>query len=76
MKVEQLLEGAASSGKLPVYTSVQVENAIKMLNARCKDALWMLHENRPIYRGDDRSVSEQVATTGFATAEQFHVIDL
>lgn len=45
-----LLEAAVS--KTPQYVKVDAEKAIALLNAHCKNALWMLEENAPIYRGD------------------------
>lgn len=39
--------------KEPKYVNVSVEKAIELLNTKCKNALWMLHENKPLYRGDE-----------------------
>lgn len=45
-----LLEAAVD--KRPSYEKLEVDAGIKFLNTHCKNALWMLQENRPIYRGD------------------------
>lgn len=42
----------AADGDKPSYSSMDVETAINFLNAKCRDSLWMLKSNRPIYRGD------------------------
>jgi hypothetical protein len=42
----------AAAGKNPMYVDVDVEKAVALLNAHCKNALWMLKENKPIWRGD------------------------
>ena len=53
-----------------VADAQSVEDAIAMLNAHCKDALWMLDENRPIYRGETGDVvMGKVKKTGFATVD-------
>lgn len=52
-------------GKKPTYTHLQVEEAISLLNEHCKNALWMLEKNLPIYRGD----SQVNLKTGFATVD-------
>lgn len=38
--------------KEPQYVNVSVEKAVELLNAKCKNALWMLQEDKPLYRGD------------------------
>lgn len=35
-----------------------VEQAIAILNRHCKNALWMLHENTPIWRGHKRDLKD------------------
>lgn len=42
----------AAVGAKPEYTALSVNNAIDTLNKHAKNSLWMLHENRPLYRGD------------------------
>lgn len=37
----------------PKYTRIQVESAIKLLKSKCKKNLWMVTENKPLWRGDD-----------------------
>lgn len=44
---------AAVDGKKPDYKDLTVEEAINALNTHCKDALWMLHDNTPLWRGDN-----------------------
>ena len=44
----------AAVGALPKYTPLDVKKAIRFLNAKCKDSLWMLQKNKPFYRGDSR----------------------
>ena len=58
----------AAVGKQPNAKAVSVEKAIALLNAHCKDALWMLHENKPIFRGDDY-LRNAVYKEGFATVD-------
>jgi len=43
---------AAVDGKQPKYKDLTVEKAIATLNDKCKDSLWMLHDNTPLWRGD------------------------
>ena len=43
----------ASVGKRLKITELEINKAIDMLNTHCKDALWMLRSNEPIWRGDD-----------------------
>lgn len=35
----------------PKYTKLDVSTAIKLLNTKCKNALWMLELDKPFYRG-------------------------
>jgi hypothetical protein len=58
----------ASVGAKPTFNPIQVEEAIDILNTHCKDALWMLLEDRPIARGDD-SAHQQIKSTGFALVD-------
>lgn len=39
--------------KEPQYVDISVDAAIELLNTKCKNALWMLQENKPLYRGDE-----------------------
>lgn len=41
----------AAVGKEPEYEQLETTKAVEILNAHCKNALWMLEENRPLYRG-------------------------
>ncbi len=50
MKLQELFE-AAVEGKELQLDKVDVETAIGLLNTHCKDALWMLQKNAPIWRG-------------------------
>lgn len=50
MKLQELFE-AAVKGKELQLDKVDVETAIGLLNTHCKDALWMLQKNAPIWRG-------------------------
>ena len=45
-----------------------VQDAIACLNANCKDALWMLEENAPFYRGWTEA-GEITKNTGFAISD-------
>lgn len=58
----------ASVGDEPNIEQLKVDKAVEMLNANCKDALWMLYENRPIYRGDYRLL-KNAKVTGFAVVD-------
>jgi hypothetical protein len=50
MKLAELYEAAAGK-ELQFEPVPDVQKAIDLLNAHCKDALWMLHNNTPIWRG-------------------------
>jgi hypothetical protein len=50
MKLQELYE-AAVKGKAIKYDPKKTKEAIDILNTHCKNALWMLHENKPIWRG-------------------------
>jgi len=39
-------------GAKPKYEKLDVDKAITMLNEHCKDSLWMLENDTPIWRGD------------------------
>ena len=41
-----------SVDQAPRYKKLELEEAIKLLETRCKKNLWMVHEDRPFYRGD------------------------
>lgn len=57
-------------GDKPDYKSIDVEQAIAILNTHCKNAVWMLKEDRPIYRGDpDRLPHAALKTSGFAAVD-------
>lgn len=45
MKITELLNESLK------YEPLQIKKAINQLNTHCKNALWMLHENKPLYRG-------------------------
>jgi hypothetical protein len=52
--------------KKPEYHQVDVEKAIAILNAHCKNALWMLKEDKAIYRGEKTLV---IGKSGFAVVD-------
>ena len=52
----------------PKYQTIVVDKAIRLLNAHCKNALWMLHENRPIYRSD-RKLTQVLSDTGVVSLD-------
>ena len=58
----------ASVDEKPEFKPNTVEEAIATLNEHCKDALWMLQENTPIYRGE-KSVPQEALKTGFMTVD-------
>lgn len=62
---KQFLSEKAVS-KQPVYKPVHVKKAIQLLNTHAKDALWMLHKNQPLYRGDNNA---KLGDTGFALVD-------
>lgn len=61
-------EAVAYGSKEPDIKVQRVNTAIELLNVHCKDALWMLTEDRPIYRGDDNAF-KHLSKTGFATVD-------
>lgn len=67
---EFLTERAASDVDERVANQQSIDDAIDLLNTHCKNALWMLEKNRPIYRGEKGSnVSSKLENTGFATVD-------
>lgn len=64
MRFKQFLE-AQVGNDVPQYTKLAVQEAHALLNSKCKNALWMLHEDRPIYRGDIE-LQKSVSATGFS----------
>lgn len=59
-----------AAGKKPNYVGVDVEQANALLNQFCRNALWMLEENRPIYRGDpDNAPHNAMRKSGFAAVD-------
>lgn len=60
----------AAVGSEPSYEPVDVERAIAALNKHAKNALWMLHDDTPLYRGD-RSIKvvDAMKKTGFAMVD-------
>lgn len=57
----------AAVGKRPEYKELEVEKAVKLLNKKCKNALWMLNENHPIWRG--MGMIKEVKATGFGMVD-------
>lgn len=57
MKLQELFE-AAVAGKPLKIDQISVEKAIGLLNKYCKDALWMLERNAPIWRGQSAPSSD------------------
>lgn len=54
----------------PKYTPLSVDEAVNLLNARCKDSLWMLELDKPFWRGDWHvSADKKVLQNGFATVD-------
>lgn len=65
----QFLADAAVS-KTPNYSALEVEEAIQLLNSKCKNALWMLKEDAAIYRSDISSEPRlALGQHGFATVD-------
>lgn len=56
MTLKMFLEGAYD--EQPNYQELEVQEAIDFLNSRCKNALWMLEKNRPLYRGHSARLSD------------------
>lgn len=63
-----LTEGTAKGSEGLNVVSQNVEDAIALLNKHCKQALWMLDEDRPIYRGENH-IAVTVDKTGFALVD-------
>jgi hypothetical protein len=61
-----IAEGAVD--KLPEFEKVKTKAAVKMLNEHCKDALWMLYENKPLYRGE-KGLPKGIASAGFVSVD-------
>jgi hypothetical protein len=55
--------------KEPDFKEVEVKQAIDMLNEHCKDALWMLKQDSPIYRGEISEVARRAKSLGFLTVD-------
>ena len=47
--------------KKPTFTKLGAKEAIALMNKHCKDALWMLANNSPLYRGTDKVRIKQFA---------------
>lgn len=47
---EFLVETAVKQN--PKYRRLSMEEALKLLKTKCKKSLWMVEENKPIYRGE------------------------
>lgn len=58
----------AAVNKLPQFEPQTTKQAIAMLNKHCKDALWMLHEDRPLHRGE-KNLSAKVDKAGFISVD-------
>ena len=58
---KQFLESTANGEQINI-SALDIEGAIDTLNTHCKNALWMLEKNSPLYRGDPRTRT----TGGFA----------
>jgi hypothetical protein len=63
---KEFLNEAPTKDK-PQFDSVEVADAIDALNAHCKDALWMLKGNRPLWRG--QISTSEINKTGFALVD-------
>lgn len=57
-------------GAKPKYKQLEVEKAIALLNKHAKNALWMLEDDSPLYRGDVYiAKSTGPLSTGFAIVD-------
>jgi hypothetical protein len=54
----QELHESAVYGKDIQIESKGVKDAIDLLNTHCKNALWMLHDNRPLWRGHKHDLKD------------------
>ena len=63
----QFLAEAAVS-KLPEFDKIKTKKAIALLNEHCKDALWMLTENKPLYRGE-KGLKQSIVKAGFVSVD-------
>lgn len=62
--------GEAAVAMEPKYEALEVKHAIDLLNRKCKNSLWMLHENHPIYRGEkDNKARSIINNHGFAVVD-------
>ena len=55
----------AAVGAPPTYKKVDTDNILKYLQDNCSNSMWMLHKNRPFYRGDNQA-SEEVNANGIS----------
>ena len=64
MRFKQFLE-AQVGDTARQFDELDVQQAYDILNSKCKNALWMLHKNRPIWRGDI-DLQRSTGRTGFS----------
>lgn len=70
MSFKQFLQEESVDRDL-IVKDLSVKKAIKLLNEHCKDSLWMLQQNSPIWRGDSKKSSLAL----YNKAESFAVVD-
>jgi hypothetical protein len=70
MSFKQFLQEESVDRDL-IVKDLSVKKAIKPLNEHCKDSLWMLQQNSPIWRGD----SKKSPLALYNKAESFAVVD-
>jgi hypothetical protein len=58
----------AAVGVQPEYTPVDLEHAVEIIRTHCKDAMWMIKDNKPIFRGDS-NITQGSQKTGFITVD-------
>ena len=58
----------AAVGKRPEFEKLKTKKAIAMLNKYCKDAIWMLQQNKPFWRGEQH-LEHNIVTAGFVTVD-------
>ena len=63
---KQFLEAAVS--KKPEFKVEEVADAVQILNAHCKNALWMLKNDTPLFRGE-KNLASEIAKAGFVTVD-------
>lgn len=65
MKVNEILGKVFESAvdEKPTYKNLATKAAIDFLNAHCKDAIWMLEKNTPVYRGINDYHDPDIKTT-------------